>query len=172
MVDILAGLLDGAAIITALASVILLYFTFLLRAENRTLREATQSLESLQVRPKVVLGQDLYFDLGRKAIIIEVVNRGVGTAFDTKVYAKIGDSERIQAAFVTDEKNPRWSRDRNLIPFTGTTAFSFQDIRAKGVEILLTVEFMDIRKKVYEESILDMAYTPTPEEVEATTKSI
>lgn len=119
MTDILTVLQDVAALITAGESVALLYFTFQLRAENRTLREATESLESIQVRPKVVLGQSLYFDAERKA------------------------------------------------PFTGAAAFSLQDVRAKGKEIVMPVEVMDIRKKVYEESIVDMDFRPTLSEEEA-----
>ncbi len=132
MTDVLGLLVSNfATLVLAVVTAILVYVTY-------TLKKATDHLARSQILPRLALYVDPYYDRMTPPLFwISVVNKGIGTAFNTHVFV-VGDKERHEANLV--------SARRDISPFSESSpnpsSFTIQGI-SEGTELTIELHCED-----------------------------
>ncbi len=138
---------------TLVATVVLVILTFVLLRHTKSLAvasqeltEATNRLTKIQVRPKVVLANRPHYEGGQGGLVIDFINKGIGSALGVKLSGRVGDSPHFEVEKVV-------AGERNLVPITGGLSFEIQGSIVKSLPLELTVAYTDIVGTKYEENI-------------------
>jgi len=150
----MVDLVSVATFVLAGVTLVLVYVTY-------TLKRATDYLARTQILPRLALATDPYYEGQTQRLLIKVVNMGIATAFNTRVFATVlRNNTRVEA-------ESQWG-GRDILPVYESSQSPVQALFKiegilEGLDITLELLYEDGEGHPYKKEV--HARTPPKEKV-------